>query len=85
MAADPWKSLNFKIGAPFYYYDDYASTTDAAGLSRFQARASASLNEALDSVFIINGYSEGSGSAVIDISDETPPSSTASCPTEDPV
>ena len=87
LKAKPWKQLNFTIGSPFYYYYDYASDIDASGLSRFQARASASLNEERDSVFYINGYSEGSASAVIDLSEAALNDRTAAAvmPTADPL
>ena len=83
----PWSQLNFTIGSPFYYYYDYASSVDNNGLSRFQARASASLNEQRDSVFYINGYSEGSASAVIDLSEAALNLRTAAAvvPTADPL
>ena len=85
LKADPWKSLNFTIGSPFYYYYTYASKVDDAGLSRFEAKAAASLNEAADSIFYIRGYSEGSGSAVIDISGVNGATTTAAYVASDPL
>ena len=83
LGAAPWKQLNFVLTSPFYYYYHYASAT-TNGLSRFQVTASASLNENLDSCFYLNGYSEGSASAVVDISDSCT-SATAVAPTSDAI
>ena len=79
----PWKQLNFVLTSPFYYYYHYASAT-TSGLSRFQVKASASLNDELDSCFYLNGYSEGSASAVVDISDSCA-AETATAPTSDAI
>lgn len=98
--AYPWKQLNFSISSPFYYYYNYDSTgvaaatttTDdkgnkvdvAATQSRFEATASASLNEKCDSIFALRGYSDGAASAVIDLSETSGKCNAASAPTEDP-
>ena len=82
--AEPWQSLNFTIGSPFYYYYDY-NTSLADGLNRFQAKASASLNEALDSIYYINGYSEGSASAVIELTVGSTDTAEAKAPSQDPL
>ena len=80
----PWKDLNFILTSPFYYYYDYNEST-TAGLSRFQARASASLNDELDSIFYLNGYSEGSASAVVDVSGVDNETAVADAPDSDPL
>ena len=95
--AYPWKELNFSISSPFYYYYNYAATGVAAAVkaegstpakeatqSRFEATASASLNEKCDSVFALRGYSDGAASAVIDLSTSSGKCNEASAPTEDP-
>ena len=94
----PWNMLNFSISSPFYYYYNYAATgveADAttATQSRFQASASASLNDPCDSIFVLNGYSDGAASAVIDLSEYTyekdgadvSACNEATAPTSDPV
>ena len=92
----PWIKLNFSISSPFYYYYNYAATgvsagsgSNAATQSRFEASASASLNDPCDSVFVLRGYSDGAASAVIDLSEFTTSDGTSGCnkavaPTADP-
>ena len=94
----PWIKLNFSISSPFYYYYNYAATGVSPGKaadgsdatqSRFEASASASLNDACDSVFVLRGYSDGAASAVIDLSEFTNADKTSYCnkavaPTADP-
>ena len=91
---EPWSMLNFSISSPFYYFYNYAATGVSPGTktdgsdatqSRFEASASASLNDPCDSVFVLRGYSDGAASAVIDLSEST----TSGCnkavaPTADP-
>ena len=91
---EPWIKLNFSISSPFYYFYNYAATGVSPGAktdgsdatqSRFEASASASLNDPCDSVFVLRGYSDGAASAVIDLSEST----TSGCnkavaPTADP-
>ena len=95
---EPWSMLNFSISSPFYYFYNYAATGVSPGKaadgsdatqSRFEASASASLNDACDSVFVLRGYSDGAASAVIDLSEFTNADKTNYCnkavaPTADP-
>ena len=90
---EPWSMLNFSISSPFYYFYNYAATGVSPGKaadgsdatqSRFEASASASLNDACDSVFVLRGYSDGAASAVIDLSTSSGKCNEASAPTEDP-
>ena len=75
----PWKQLNFKISAPFYYTYTYASTSDidangqvkeytggAMKASTFQAAACASLSEKQDSNFTISGVASGAVGGVVE-------------------
>ena len=78
----PWAELNFKLTSPFYYAYAYMAdgitykkdkdgkyimdTSKGYVQSHFEATACASLNEEKDSVFYINGYSDGSVSPVIE-------------------
>ena len=91
----PWKQLNFKISAPFYYTYTYAATTDIDNMgqvktytggsmpaSRFQAAACASLNEAQDSSFTISGVSTGAVGGVVEAG-TTGSCATATAPTAD--
>ncbi len=64
----PWNELGFRVEKPhnyIYMYD--AETKD--GQSRFQAKASASLSEHCDSIWIINGYSDGTVSEIKSVTD----------------
>ena len=95
---EPWSMLNFSISSPFYYFYNYAATGVSPGTktdgsdatqSRFEASASASLNDPCDSVFVLRGYSDGAASAVIDLSEFTNADKTSYCnkavaPTADP-
>ena len=87
----PWNMLNFSISSPFYYYYNYAATgvkadETTATQSRFQASASASLNDPCDSIFVLNGYSDGAASAVIDLNGaDVSACNEATAPTSDPV
>ena len=83
---EPWSMLNFSISSPFYYFYNYAATgvKDKEGAkdatqSRFEASASASLNDPCDSVFVLRGYSDGAASAVIDLSEFTTSDGTSGC------
>ena len=59
LAVDPFKSLRFQINKPFYYAYQYSSDGDEAGASSFYAGAAASLSEANDSKFFVQGTSSG--------------------------
>ena len=65
-AASPWKDMHFAINKPFYYYYDYVSATGNAEISRFKAKASASLNLECDSIFFIQGLPDGELLPIID-------------------
>ncbi len=76
-----WKDLNFNITSPIYYYYAYQAegfTAAAAGStdpdsyekSFFQASATASLSSETDSLFCLNGGSDGRLSAIMDGSDD---------------
>jgi type IV pilus assembly protein PilA len=87
LAATPWKELNFIIDSPFYYSYRYTGTQDSTTkLSRFQASASASLSEATDSTFCINGYSTGQAGAIVSAQDSATgcAANAATAPTADP-
>ena len=82
-----WKDLNFMLTSPFYYTYAYQGTgytpksgKTAAQYSRsfFQATACASLNESQDSLFYLDGYSDGKTTASIEYS-VTGKGSKASC------
>ncbi len=55
----PWNHLKFQINKPYYYQYSYSSGGSSANDTLFGASAGASLNEANDSGFIINGTSQG--------------------------
>ena len=59
LAADPYKSLKFQINKPFYYAYEYSSTGTTVGSSVFAAAAAASLAEANDSTFFVQGTATG--------------------------
>lgn len=72
-----WKDLNFMLTSPFYYTYAYQgtgvsvdATTKAEQYSQsfFQATACASLNEAQDSLFYLDGYADGKTTASIEYS-----------------
>ena len=72
-----WKDLNFMLTSPFYYTYAYQGTGYKAAegsnpaqysQSFFQATACASLNESMDSLFYLDGYSDGKTTAVIEYS-----------------
>ena len=76
--SEPWPRLKFHITSPFYYYYMYdANSTDA---STFQASASSSLTVECDAIFVINGYADGSISAVMDVSGDLAKCNTATAP-----
>ena len=76
--SEPWPMLKFHIISPFYYYYMYdANNTDA---STFQASASSSLTVECDAIFVINGYADGSISAVMDVSGDLAKCNTATAP-----
>ena len=83
-----WKDLNFMLTSPFYYTYAYQGTGYKAGeggkaaqysQSFFQATACASLNEAQDSLFYLNGYSDGKTTASIEYSITTGDKKAAEC------
>ena len=59
LKAAPWNHLKFQINKPYYYKYSYSSSGTEAGSSIFGASAGASLNEANDSGFILNGTGAG--------------------------
>ena len=59
LKAAPWNHLKFQINKPYYYQYTYSSAGNTAGTSVFGASAGASLNEANDSGFILNGTAQG--------------------------
>ena len=75
-----WKDLNFNITSPIYYYYAYqakgftaktgSETADKYAKSYFQASATASLSSETDSLFCLNGGSDGRLSAIMDGSDD---------------
>ena len=77
--AKVWKALNFNITSPIYYYYAYQGKGFTAGedddpdtyaKSYFQATATASLSSETDSLFCLNGGSDGRLSAIMDGSDD---------------
>ena len=77
---DTWEKLNFNITSPIYYYYSYQGKgytpqdgTSAAKYEKsyFQANATASLSATQDSIFCLNGFSDGSISPIIDASPVT--------------
>ena len=87
MKSDPWLSLKFNISSPFYYYYAYASKssvgegTAKTSKSFFQASATASLSESQDSIFCLNGFSNGSIGALLEgaVKGETTAAAAGSC------
>lgn len=69
MKSAPWSQLQFVLTSPFYFYYMYDSNN--VGEPSFQASASASLDEKCDAIFIIEGRSDGSASAVLDLSKDS--------------
>lgn len=69
MKSAPWSQLQFVLTSPFYFYYMYDSNN--VGEPSFQASASASLDEKCDAIFIIEGRSDGSASAVMDLSKDS--------------
>ena len=98
--AQVWSDLNFNITGAIYYYYSFKSSgyTPAAGeaaakyeKSYFQANATASLSDNADSIFCLNGFSNGKISPIIDGSGGLGASLTPACaantvnvPTADP-
>ena len=69
IAADPWKSLNFRISKPFYYQYNYISAANGqVSDALFAAQANASLSTSNDSTFEIKGNNCGILSAIMDTS-----------------
>ena len=98
MEDSPFVELNFKLTSPFYYSYAYIANGMATekkdgknvfkgefAQSHFEASACASLNENSDSIFYIDGYSDGSTSPVIEgATTGTTKCYTATAPTSDP-
>lgn len=76
--SEPWPKLKFHITSPFYYYYMYDATDSSK--STFQASASSSLTVECDAIFVINGYSDGSVSALMDVSGDLAKCNTATAP-----
>jgi type IV pilus assembly protein PilA len=66
LKTEPWTDLNFSMNSPFYFYYIYDSTNETS--PSFQASASASLDDDCDAIFVIEGTSDGSSTAVMDMS-----------------